>query len=307
MMKGIFFAALAALRLAAISNNFDGVAGIAALDLDTGQRVLYHENDTFPMASVCKVPVAIALLQRVDRGEVALDTKVTLGPDDFHAGASIIADQAKGQPVTLTLGELFTHMVRDSDNSAVDYFFAHYVSPKEVTKAMRAIGVRGVNVDRPEAMIIGEILDEGDVIETRERYAARIKTISTAQQVEGLKRFWRDGRDTATPLAVADLYAKLYRHEVGLKPASEELLLKEMRVAGAGPDRIRAGIPADAALAHKTGTMPGVLNDGGLITSPDGKHHIAIAVFTKLSQGTEPERAKVVAAMTKAVYDDLTQ
>jgi beta-lactamase class A len=307
MIKGIFFAAIAAMRLAAISNTFDGKAGVAALDLDTGQRITFHENDSFPMASVCKLPVAIAFLQRVDRGEVSLDTTVTLGPDDFHAGASVIADEAKGQPVTVTLGRLLTHMVRDSDNSAVDYLFAHYVSPKDVTKAMRAIGVKNVDVDRPEGMIIGEILNEGDVIETRTRWKKRMESISQNELATGLQKFWRDQRDTATPIAIAELLAKIHRHEVGLKPESEEILMKAMREAGAGPDRIRAGIPAEATLAHKTGTMPGTLNDVGLITSPDGKHHIAIAIFTKWSRGTDVHRAKVVAAITKAVYDDLAQ
>jgi beta-lactamase class A len=307
VIKGIFFAAIAAMRLAAISNTFDGKAGVAALDLDTGQRINFHENDAFPMASVCKLPVAIAFLQRVDRGEISLDTTVTLGPDDFHAGASVIADEAKGQPVTLTLGRLLTHMVRDSDNSAVDYLFAHYVSPKDVTKAMRAIGVKNVDVDRPEGMIIGEILNEGDVIETRARWKKRMEAISQSELATGLQKFWRDQRDTATPIAIAELLAKIHRHQAGLTPASEEILMKAMREAGAGPDRIRAGIPAEATLAHKTGTMPGTLNDVGLITSPDGKHHIAIAVFTKWSRGTDVDRAKVVAAMAKAVYDDLVQ
>jgi beta-lactamase class A len=307
MIRGIFFAAVAATKLASIAANFDGVVGIAAIDLDTGQRIVYHEIESFPLASSYKVPVAIAFLQRVDRGEVSLDTPVTLGPDDFHAGASVIADEAKGQPVTLTLRDLFVHMVRDSDNSAVDYIFAHYVSPKEVMKTLRAIGVKGVDVSRPEAMIIGEMLDEGDTIETRARYAERVKSISTSAQIEGLKRFWRDGRDTATPIGLADMYVKLYRHEVGLKPESEELLMKAMRETATGPDRIRAGIPADAALAHKTGTMPGTLNDAGIITTADGKHHIAIAVFTKWSQGAEADRAKVVAAMTRAVYEDLVK
>jgi beta-lactamase class A len=151
------------------------------------------------------------------------------------------------------------------------------------------------------------MLDEGDTIETRARYAERVKSISTSAQIEGLKRFWRDGRDTATPIGLADMYVKLYRHEVGLKPESEELLMKAMRETATGPDRIRAGIPADAALAHKTGTMPGTLNDAGIITTADGKHHIAIAVFTKWSQGAEADRAKVVAAMTRAVYEDLVK
>jgi beta-lactamase class A len=307
MIKGIFFAALAAMKLASIASNFDGRAGLTAIDLDTGQRIDFHQTEQFPMASVCKVPIGIALLQRVDRGELSLDTKVTLGPDDFHAGASIIADEAKGQPITLSLGELFTHMVRDSDNSAVDYILAHYVSPKDVMSALRGIGAKNIDVSRPEAMIIGQMLNEGDVIETRARYEKRVHTISTPEQVEGLKKFWLDPRDTATATGMADLMVKLYKYQVGLKPESEELLLKAMREGAAGPDRIKAGIPADATLVHKTGTMPGTLNDVGIITSPDGKHHIAIAVFTKWSQGSEPDRAKVVAAMTKAVYEDLTK
>jgi beta-lactamase class A len=307
MIKGLLFAAMATMRLAAISDNFDGKAGIAAIDLDTGQRIVFHENDSFPMASVCKVPVAIAFLQRVDRGEVSLDTQVTLGPDDFHAGASPIADEANGKPVKLALSRLFTHMVRDSDNSAVDYVLAHYVTPKEVNKAMRAIGVKNIDVDRAEGMIIGEILNEGDVIETRARWKKRMDSISQNELALGLHKFWRDQRDTATPVAVADLLAKLYRHEAGLKPESEEVLMKALRDTATGPDRIRAGIPSGAALAHKTGTMPGTLNDVGLITSPDGKHHIAIAVFTKWSRGTEVDRAKVVAAMTKAVYEELAK
>ena len=306
-MNGIFFAALAAMRLTAISHNFDGKAGLTAVDLDTGQRIVFQENMSFPMASVYKVPIGIAFLQRVDRGEVSLDTKVTLGPDDFHAGASIIADNAKDQPVTLTLGELLTHMLRDSDNSAVDYILAHYVSPKEVMKTLKAIGVRGVDVDRPEAMIIGEMLGEGDTIVTRAHFAQRMKAISQNDLAYALKKFWEDPRDSATPASMADLLIKIARHKVGLTPASEELLLKPLRETATGPDRIRGGVPTDAAVAHKTGTMPGTLNDVGFITSPDGKHHIAIAVFTKWSNGTEADRAKVVAAMTKAVYDDLTQ
>lgn len=306
-MKGLFLATVAALRLAAITNTFDGKAGLMAVDLDTGQRITFRENDAFPMASVCKVPVAIAFLQRVDRGEVSLTDKVTLGPDDFHAGASVIADEAKGAPITLTLERLVTHMVRDSDNSAVDYVLAHYVSPKEVTKALRDLGVRNVDVNRQEGMIIGQILNEGDVIETRARYAARRKSMTDAETAAGILKFWRDLRDTATPAGIADLLTKIHKHQVGLKPESEELLLKWMRDTGSGADRIRAGIPTDAKLAHKTGTMPGTLNDVGIITTPDGKHHIVMAIFTKWSQGTDAERAKVVAAMAKAAYDGLTK
>jgi beta-lactamase class A len=306
-MIGIFLAAVAALRLAAISDTFDGSAGITAIDLDTGQRITLRANDSYPMASVYKVPIAVAFLQRVDRGEVSLADKVTLGPDDFHAGASVIADEAKGQPVTLTLDRLLTHMLRDSDNSATDYLLAHYVSPKEVMKTLRAIRVQNVDVSRPEAMIIGQMLNEGDVIETRARYAARLKSLTPNEAGQGLQKFWQDPRDTATPNGFADLLVKIYKHQAGLSAASEERLLQPLRETTTGADRIREGIPADAALAHKTGTMPGTLNDAAIITSSDGKHHIVMVIFTKRSKGVEADRAKVVAAMAKAAYEGLTK
>jgi len=53
--------------------------------------------------------------------------------------------------------------------------------------------------------------------------------------------------------------------------------------------------------------VPGTLNDAGIITSPGGKHHIVMVVLTKWSRAQEPERAKVVAAMTKAAYEGLTK
>ena len=188
-MIGLFLATVTIIRLTTISNTFDGVAGLAAIDLDTGQRIMFRESEGFPMASVVKLPVAIALLQRVDRGEVSLSDKVTLGLDDFHAGASVIADEAKGQPITLTLERLFMHMVRDSDNSALDYVLAHYVSPKEVMKALHGIRVQNIDVTRPEAMIVGQMLNEGDVIETRARYAARTKSMSSADAAFGVEMF----------------------------------------------------------------------------------------------------------------------
>jgi beta-lactamase class A len=306
-MIGLFLATVTILRLTTIANAFDGVAGLAAIDIDTGQRIMYQESAGFPLASVVKLPVAIALLQRVDRGEVSLSDKVTLGPDDFHAGASVIADEAKGQPITLSLERLLALMVRDSDNSALDYVLAHYVTPKEVMKALHGIRVKNIDVTRPEAMIVGQILNEGDVIETRTRYAARTKSMSSADAAFGVQKFWHDPRDTATPAGLADLLVKLHKHQAGLKPESEKILLELMVATKSGADRIRAGIPAEATLAHKTGTMPGTLNDAGIITSPDAKHHIVMVVLTKWSRAQEPERAKTVAAMAKAAYEGLTK
>src|SRR5436853_81274 len=99
---------------------FDGVAGYAALDLDTGKRVVERGDERFPMGSVFKFPAAIALMRRVDAGELKLDQKVTITPEEFSLGYSPIRDNAKGQPVTMTLDELLQNMLGGSDNTAAD-------------------------------------------------------------------------------------------------------------------------------------------------------------------------------------------
>jgi len=131
--------------------------------------------------------------------------------------------------------------------------------------------------------------------------------MSPAERGEGIVKFWNDPRDTATPLGIAELFVKIHKHQAGLSADSEKLLLEALATSGSGPDRLRAGVPEGSTVAHKTGTMPGSINDAGIITSPDGKHHIAIAVFTKHSRGPEKDGAKVVAAIAKTVWEQLTQ
>jgi len=62
-------------RLAAASG---GVVGVTAIHLETGRRVSMNGSDRFPMASTFKVPVAVQLLTRIDKGEVKLDQMIEI-------------------------------------------------------------------------------------------------------------------------------------------------------------------------------------------------------------------------------------
>lgn len=72
-------------------------------------------------------------------------------------------------------------------------------------KTLRGIRVQNVDVTRQEGMIIGQILNQGDAIETRARYAKRTKSMSASDAAFGIQKFWHDPRDTATPNGIADL------------------------------------------------------------------------------------------------------
>jgi beta-lactamase class A len=69
-----------------------------------------------------------------------------------------------------------------------------------------------------------------------------------------------------------------------------------------GVRRIKSIVPKGSVVAHKTGTMPGVVNDAAIVTSPNGKDHVIIVVFSKAGTSDEKVREDDVAAAAKAAY-----
>ncbi|MEA2413928.1 MAG: beta-lactamase class [Thermoanaerobaculia bacterium] len=265
-------------QIATIAAQTDATVGVTAINLESGRRISIHGSDHFPMASVFKFPVALVVLQRVDAGEFRLDDAITIQPSQFSRGHSPLRDSANGKPVTATVRHLVELMVVESDNTAVDYFIRRLGGPA-ITARIHALGGAGVRVDRPE------------------------NDIAEAIQARGIPAYVRDPRDTATPDGMAALLAAFANRKDGLKPASHDLLLGFMTNSH-NPVRLASTLPSGAVVAHKTGTMPGVFNDVGIITSADSKHHIAIAVFTKKpSEQSDDVALRVVGQIARAVYD----
>ena len=48
--------------------------------------------------------------------------------------------------------------------------------------------------------------------------------------------------------------------------------------------------------------MPGTVNDAAIVTSPDGKDHVVIVVFSKAGTSDEKVREDDVAAVAKKAY-----
>jgi beta-lactamase class A len=272
------------LALAITVPKVKATVGYAAMDLDTGRFIGNRPEQRFPMGSVYKLPIGIALLQRVDRGELSLATEYTLQPSDFSPGWSPVRDKANGKPVTMTLGALFDAMVSDSDNSCSDFIQGLLGSGTPVTKAMRALKIYNVRVDRTEKQIKADV------------------------DAKGVADFNSDVRDTASPVGMVDLLLKIYTRHDGLKKESHDLLMRTLE-SSRNPVRIAKLLPPGTIVAHKTGSMPGVLNDTAIVTSPDGKHHIAMAIFVNRARPDTDgvAKAQVIESVAKQIYDFFTQ
>lgn len=236
----------------------DATIGVTAIHLETGERVSTRGAEHFPMGSVYKFPIALTVLRRVDAGTLSLTQKVTIEPDDFAGGWSPIRDAANGKAVTHTIAELLEAMVMMSDNTASDILLELTGGPGAVSTRMAELGAARVRVDRSEKQILAELNKPG----YEERYGS-------------------DVRDSATPDAMADLLVTFWKGRDGLSRASHDLLAKWMLESPTGERKLRTALPGGWTLAHKSGQMPRTSNDVGVLISPDGKQHIAIALFSK--------------------------
>lgn len=283
-----------------------GTVGVGAIHVESGRRVSLNPGDRFPMASSYKVPIAIQLLQRVDDGDFKLSDMAEITPRDLHPGSGTLTDLFNQPGVLLSFRNLLELMLLISDNSATDVLLRAAGGPEKVTARMRALGIDGIEVSRPTALLIAHFNGLTDIPPEEEwnpaMWSRLFREVKPEVRREAVQRYYSDPRDSSTPLAMAQLLEKLHRGQV-LKPETNELLLNIMRRCRTGEGRLKGMLPAGTLVAHKTGTVGGTTNDVGIITLPDGAGHVAIAVFVKASEAELTAREKAIAEIARGVYD----
>jgi beta-lactamase class A len=282
-----------------------GRMGVAAVHLETGRAVYLNRSERFPMASSYKVPIAVQLLTRVDRRELRLDSMITMMPSDLHPGSGTLTELFDDPGVILSLRNYLELMLLISDNSATDVVLRTAGGGSAVTQRMRALGIEGINVDRPTVRLIADFAgwrlppDEQLTVQAWRAAAART---TPAQQDSTSAAFNKDPRDTATPEGMAMLLQKIWRREA-LSQESSALLLDIMTRSTTGPLRIKGMLPPDVRVTHKTGTIGETTNDVGIIALPDNAGNVVTVVFIKESKLPVEARERAIAQVSRAIYD----
>lgn len=287
-----------------------GVLGVSALHLESGKRVSVRGDERFPMMSVYKVPIAIAVVTRAEWGELKLSDSVQLRPADLHPGRSPLAQRYPAAGVKLSIEQLLEAMVVESDNSAGDVLLRIAGGPEMVTGRLREIGVRDILVSRSEAQIAldyyGVTSAPAESTWTLAALERLLRESPPAQRTKGLAWYLEDERDTATPNAMTDLLAALYAGQA-VRKENAIWLLQLMASTPTGPQRLKGKLPKGTEVAHKTGTsgtidgVTGAVNDVGIITLPNNDGHIAISVFVKGAAGERAAEA-AIAGVAERIY-----
>lgn len=261
-------------RLANVANASQGRIGVAAVDLATGRGVSVLGDQPFPLASTSKIAIAATFLEGVDQGRYRLSDRYPLMvplPSRKFAGASAPVRQG----AMLSAETLINLAITRSDNNATDALLAAIGGPQAVGRWLRRSGISGMRLDRDIATLVR---DDG--------------AVNPATTI--------DQRDSTTPQAMAVLLAGLYQGQ-WLSQSSRDVLLGAMSRCQTGVRRMRAALPDEALIGHKTGTLSNTTSDVGIIRTPEGRT-IAVAIYVT-GQGSKPGRESRIQQITRAIYD----
>ncbi len=263
--------------MAGIAAATHGSVGAAVVVVEGGRVVALHGEQRFPMQSVYKLPIAMAVLHGVDLGRLSLNQPVQITPAD-------LVPPSRGSPIrdkyphgtVMTVLQLLEAMMNVSDGTASDVLLKRAGGPARVNAYLHSLGVRNMAVATSEAAM--------------------------AQNEQVQYQNW------ATPDAMAGLLCVLQQGRA-LSPPSRHLLLGLMTHSQTGPHRIKGLLPTGTIVAHKTGssgTVDGLTratNDAGLITLPDGKHLVVVVFVSATRVGTAAQEA-VIAKIARAAWND---
>lgn len=291
-------------EIARISTQVDGVVGVAAWRLDgRGPRILVNADQQYPMASTFKVPIAATVLSQVDSGRLKLDQLVPVDPNMMVESEGLAATFSH-PGLSVSVENLLELMLTVSDNTATDTLEKLVGGPAVVTQWVRSQGITGLRVDRDTAGMIRDFYGLPSGPSFPDSLAAGLKA-NKDLEAKGDKpdpKFDADPRDTATPIAMSQLLERVYAGRA-LSPASTALLREIQQRNTTGKAQIRARLPAGTVVAEKTGTIGGSVNNVGVITLPGDTGKLIVAVFIKQSSKPVEDRERVIADISRALYD----
>jgi len=285
--------------------------GIGVVHVETGRQASVNGAEWFPMASTYKVPIAVEVLTRVDRGELGLDSLVALEPADIVPFGSLLTERfgdATRPGATLAVRRYLELMLTLSDNTATDVLLRLIGGTQPVRARVAALGITDLEVSRSVMQLGADWL--GFVLPPRsERTVDRMRQLMAGAKPEQVKaasqRFLASHRDHTTPRAMARLLATIVKGGA-LSQSSTDLLLGVMTRDETGVDRLRGRMPPNVRVASKTGTLDvKVQNDVGVVFLPDGSH-VAVAVYLAEARAGEAQLSRVIADVGRAVYDYFT-
>ncbi|MGW0917308.1 serine hydrolase [Streptomyces sp. NPDC002784] len=246
-----------------------GVTGsLHAVDVDSGAQVDAGADLPVVTASVHKLCLLVALYRQAADGVLDLTEQIECPVGERTAGPTGLA--ALLDPVRLSLRDAAQLMMTVSDNAAADLLMDR-VGIDAVNRTTARLGL-----DRTRARhdfggmlaLLREDIGPGGATALLAPHAlTRLRVLDPA------------ATNHSTPRDMTRLLTAVWHDEAA--PAEHCAAMRRVMGLQVWPHRLASGFPFDdVRVAGKTGSLPTVRNEVGVVEYPDGGRY-AVAVFTR--------------------------
>ena len=256
--------------------NVKATVGIAVIT-DKGDTVTVNNEEHYPLMSVMKLHQALHVAHYLSEHGRGMDYKIkiekaNLKPDTY----SPLRDHYP-EGVTLSVGELLTYTLQQSDNNACDLLFKLTGGPRATDTYLR-----------------------------RHWQATQFAITATEEDMHRDTKLCQ--ANYSTPLEAARLIHQLYTKNAEAD-VNQQFVRQTLFDCQTGLQRIPAGITGQGVkTAHKTGTSDqdpsgrwAGINDVAYVQLPDGRGY-SLAVFIKDSYENYEENERIIAHLSKIVF-----
>ncbi|MDE7465490.1 MAG: class A beta-lactamase [Muribaculaceae bacterium] len=260
---------------------------IDSKDARIGVAVIINGRDTvsingtkeFPMMSVFKFPLALAVSDYCLKNDILLSDSISIKTDAIKENTwSPMRDKYGVRDLKLPISELLDYILQQSDNNACDILIDFIGGTSVADKLMKSLGYHDIIISHTEDEMHRDL------------------------SLSYLNR--------TTPIAMARLFDQFYRQGMRHENVFHDYIAESMLTCQTGLDRLPAPLlHSNAIIGHKTGTgdinSQGriiAVNDAGYIIIPN-KSGYSIAVFVADSGYDMAETSKIIAEISKMVFN----
>ncbi|GLZ78230.1 serine hydrolase [Actinorhabdospora filicis] len=249
----------------ALTAPFDRIGARAvlhAVDLGSGAGTGVGADEPVILASVVKVLIALEFARQADAGQLDPADRVRVRAGDRLGGTGV---SGFDDDVELSLRDLARLMMSVSDNTAAD-LLTERVGTANLRSLAAELALEHTRIVGPPRAVVaamsaelGDLGDAGLLLETAAYDPARTNSSTPADCTRLLAAIWADR--AGSPAACG--------------------YVRRLMAGQADWHRIASGFGDDAEVAAKSGTLPGLRNEIGVVALPDGGRY-AVAVFARL-------------------------
>ncbi|MFF3671202.1 serine hydrolase [Microtetraspora malaysiensis] len=263
----------AAYRIRAVFARCGARGFVHAAALDGGGELEVDADEPVVLASVFKIPIALAYARAVHAGELdpAEPANVTARDRLGGTGVAGCADDAR-----LSWRDLALFMLSMSDNAATDVLLRR-LGLDAVRAVLAELGLSRTSISGGCAELFARIRAELGLRDDGGDIDASLVGVST-DAVWRLSALDPARTYASAPREIGALLAAIWQDRAGPPAACAEL--RSMLARQIWPHRMAAGFPDGVTVAGKTGTILAVRNEAGVVTLPDGRGY-TVAVFTR--------------------------